>query len=302
MRLRQQVHGRTRMNRTVWITSIMLLSLCACASQQANKSAKPDPHLVAKLGRSIQAHIHYPDNSRNKIPEGANATVQLNYGNGQLKNILITKSTGNSFLDSTLLRQLRSIRLPENKFKSLKRSQRFEFTFDIVNPRYTRFMRSLYQAISQNMTYPNTPETGMATVIFTYVNGTLSKVKIFKTSGNKSLDRAALDAVLRTRHMPTPAWVHNDKFRYTIAFCFGSRQCGEKQEKLVSVPEKICSEVGFQYLNKKIANTHLLKSSGNTPFDKAAVASVVTGNFTPPKSRSGKPQTNYKIAVCYKGK
>lgn len=75
------------------------------------------------------------------------------------------------------------------------------------------FQATMKAAIDAAKVYPKEAilagDTGTVTVSFDYVNGQVSNVKIDKGSGTRSLDRSALQAVLKATLPPKPAELVN---------------------------------------------------------------------------------------------
>lgn len=71
------------------------------------------------------------------------------------------------------------------------------------------FTASMKAAIDAAKVYPKEAilggETGVTTVSFDYVNGVVSNIKVDKSSGARSLDKAAMNAVLKAAMPPKPA-------------------------------------------------------------------------------------------------
>lgn len=72
-----------------------------------------------------------------------------------------------------------------------------------------QFQASMKAAIDAAKVYPKEAllagETGVSTVSFDYVNGVVSNIKVDKTSNARSLDKAAMQAVLKALMPPKPA-------------------------------------------------------------------------------------------------
>lgn len=71
------------------------------------------------------------------------------------------------------------------------------------------FTASMHAAIEAQKQYPKEAilagDTGTVTLSFDYVNGAVSNVKVDKSSGSRSLDRAAIQAVNKATMPPKPA-------------------------------------------------------------------------------------------------
>lgn len=71
--------------------------------------------------------------------------------------------------------------------------------------------------------------------------------------------------------------------------------------KTVPATNSSCAEIGFQYLHKKATDVHVIKSSGNTGPDDAALRIVAQAQFPPPTASLAKQHRNFSIAVYGSG-
>lgn len=88
----------------------------------------------------------------------------------------------------------------------------------------SRFYAEIHAAINAAKQYPRDAilagATGTVTVSFDYKDGQVSNVTIARSSGNRSLDRAAMQAV-RTAQMPkTPAVFAGQSMHFTVPVVF----------------------------------------------------------------------------------
>lgn len=288
----------------------LLLAFCFLAYGCAIAPNKPASASQEKLQADIQKQIHYPDNPLPGTPIYGDATALFTYDHGTIKDVSIVKSTGNPVLDASLKDQLLKIKLQLTDVSTSSTYGQFKFEFEIYNPgQLEMFKKRLFDAIKSNAVYPKGDilkgSSGNVSVTFDYERGKLNNARISQSSHDKLLDAAALDAVFHTFLPLTPEWISINHIQLLVKISFsvidGRGTKVSNYEKTIP-PKKICSEVGFEYLQGKIENARLLESSGNAEFDKSAVTSVAQGSFTPPPSKTGQPQTDFKIAVCYEGK
>lgn len=90
----------------------------------------------------------------------------------------------------------------------------------------SEFAASMLAAINAAKVYPKEAviagETGEVVVSFDYVNGIVSNIKIVKSSGSRSLDKAAMAAVQKAALPPKPAELAgNNNFTFHVAFNLG---------------------------------------------------------------------------------
>lgn len=289
---------------------LMSLFLCACATppDKATQAYANHYEWLKTLHDTVQVQLHYPS----KLPKNAMTTgfvtVQFTYDKGKLRNAVIVDSTGSDQLDSSIVEQIDHMEIAPPDSKHSLPPHRFQLQLKSPEPASGQspgtFFQNLYQAIQKKaeVNYPREAilhgRTGKVSVGFTYFNGKISNVHVISSSQTRSLDQAAVDVVKHVNYSSEPDSLKYNKLHLEVSITY-TLNGGESV--LQPVATKICSEVGFDYLNGEITDAHLLSSSGNSAFDKAAVASVAKGSFKPPKNKTGKPQTNYKIAVCYKG-
>lgn len=92
------------------------------------------------------------------------------------------------------------------------------------------FQRAMYRAIEQRalQSYPRDAvlagATGAVTVGFDYINGVVSNIKVLRSSGSRSLDRGAMEAVQTAQLPPKPpdlAGLNLNHFVITVQYQLG---------------------------------------------------------------------------------
>jgi protein TonB len=88
------------------------------------------------------------------------------------------------------------------------------------------FTLSMKAAIDAQKVYPKEAvlagETGETVVSFDYINGVVSNIKVVKSSGSRSLDRAAMLAVQKAALPPKPAELAGtNNYTFHVAFNLG---------------------------------------------------------------------------------
>ncbi|MGH8415304.1 MAG: energy transducer TonB [Gammaproteobacteria bacterium] len=86
------------------------------------------------------------------------------------------------------------------------------------------FYAELHAAIDAAKVYPRqailSGATGTVTVGFEYYNGSVSNVHVERSSGDRSLDRAAMDAVNHAHYPSAPPQFANQKLHFSIPVVF----------------------------------------------------------------------------------
>ncbi len=96
-------------------------------------------------------------------------------------------------------------------------------TVDIAAIRAS-FLAELHAAIDAAKSYPRqailSGTTGTVTVGFDYYDGQVSNIRIDRSSGDRALDRAAMDAVARARYPQPPPQFQDQTLHLTIPVAF----------------------------------------------------------------------------------
>lgn len=86
------------------------------------------------------------------------------------------------------------------------------------------FYAELHAAIDAAKVYPRqailSGATGTATVSFDYHDGSVSNIRIDRSSGDRSLDRAAMDAVRNAHYPPPPSQFQGQTLHFSVPVVF----------------------------------------------------------------------------------
>ncbi len=291
-----------------------LALLTACASSPP-VPYWDNPHWIDRLGKTVQADIQYPYESTVRKPlASGTALVRFTYHQGRLGEVRIIQSTGSPLLDAAIADQIPTMQLPRARGPGADTPHRFQLQL-FIGPINHGFLESIHRVIQEHVSYPRTAlargNYGVVVARFEYRNGQVINPEIVKSSGSGVLDQAVIDE-LSTIKLPAPPPVLRDallKFQFGICFSLANVPCPlitpEMRHvaggKTVPATNSSCAEIGFQYLHKKVADVHVVKSSGNTGLDDAALRVVAQAQFPPPTASLAKQHRNFSIPVCGNG-
>jgi len=191
---------------------ICALSACSSAPPHVTMRSHPNPftqpYWVYPAWRSalflaVQTKVHLPDNENTP---GLHGTVRFLFDNGVIKNPVIVASTGDPKLDTLMLQQVLSAKVPKPQGQHTDQPHEFELQLEMFTP-YESFEYNVYVAIDNTAEYTSDTllknETGIATVAFDYLDGKALNIVIAKSSGHSDLDQLSVKAV-SSAVMPAP--------------------------------------------------------------------------------------------------
>jgi outer membrane biosynthesis protein TonB len=193
---------------------ILICALSACSSVPSSVTMRshPNPFTLpywvypawqSALFLAVQSKVHLPTNENTA---GIHGTVRFLIDNGVIKNPVIVASTGDPKLDTLMLLQVLSAKVPKPLGQHTDQPHEFELQLEMFTP-YESFEYNVYVAIDNTAEYTRDPllkdETGIATVAFDYMDGKALNIVIAKSSGHSDLDQLSVKAV-SSAVMPAP--------------------------------------------------------------------------------------------------
>ncbi|MHB8424414.1 MAG: TonB family protein [Gammaproteobacteria bacterium] len=263
----------------------------------------------------MQADIQYPSEAIvAKTHASGSVLVRFTYHQGRLGEVRIIQSSGSPSLDAAIADQIPAMQLPRARGPGADTPHRFQLRL-FIGPINHGFLESIHRVIQEHVSYPRTAlargDHGVVVAGFEYRNGQVIHPEIAKSSGSSVLDQAVIDE-LSTIKLPAPPPVLRDallKFQFGVCFSLANVPCPlitpemryVAGGKTVPATNSSCTEIGFQYLHKKVADVHVINSSGNTGLDDAALRVVAQAQFPPPTASLVKQYRNFSIPVCGSG-
>ena len=295
--------------------TLTILSIAGLLAGCATAPAVPywqNPQWINALARTVHSNIRYPkDAAKDHFPYGT-AIVVFTYYNDKLLAPRILKSTGSSFLDSTILEQITAIIPPQADGLNTEMPHNFQMEISIYPP-YQKFFSAIKRDLAVHIQYMREDvlagASGMVLADFKYRNGEVIDAQIVKSSGIQNLDKAVLHELQTISFPQPPYWFKDKTFSFQVPFCFGmtkDTQCQHfvMQVRYIPVNERNavskppCAEIGYRYEGGKITNVHLIASSGNSDWDKRALKATSERQLPHPPSNWNDVITDYSIPVC----
>ncbi|MHB8425109.1 MAG: energy transducer TonB, partial [Gammaproteobacteria bacterium] len=279
----------------VSITAAWLVILAAGCAGIPHKPYWENARWINTMVNAIQHHLQYPRGALEQNDPAGWAIVQFTYAAGEIRNVVIVKSTGYQILDAAIATEMPEIKLPLPEGTDTKFPHRFQIPVEISSSVRDKFYVELSEDIKHHAHYPRASiaqgDQGIVTVAFEYRNGMILDPKIVLSSRSPTLDKSVIDELSQLKAPPPPSWARNKilHFSVPVIFCLGGgRPCTTVVSRYVpdELSDKpgpeLCSDIGFDYGNGKISDVHLTHSSGNADIDKDALSRISRGDFPSP--------------------
>lgn len=236
------------------------LSACGSAPHQPNRPPLfsdqaywTNPFWQVELFSAVQSVVHLPANAASLATPRIHGTVKFLYDNGAVKDPVIVASTGNPQLDKLLLQQVVTAKVPKPYGLHTDQPHEFELPLEMFTP-YESFEYNVYAAIDRNKLYPRDPilkgEIGSTTVDFDYLDGKALNIVIAKSSENKELDQASIDAVSKAE-LPAPPPGYDGKtlpMQVIVCYCLNSsKSCSAGKNVIVVEGTRILRHAVVRY-------------------------------------------------------
>jgi len=191
-----------------------------------------DPRWDKSLLDAVQSAVHDPVDVADMSAPGLHATVKFTFQDGIIEYPEITQGTGDAEMDKLMLHQLAAVQAP--KPTGLRADELHEFILDLDMPTpFESFQSGIYESIDAQKVYPKDAIIGgiggIAAVDFDYLDGKTSGITLARSSKDKNLDKASVNAVTKAI-MPTAPPAYAGKARHMEAiFCYsldGSTRIG----------------------------------------------------------------------------
>jgi TonB family protein len=214
-----------------WLLGLIpsvVLTACSSVPKAGDASGAywQDQGWDEKLLDSVQAVIHYPiDSAGYPIgrPVSVHGKVEFTYVDGKIADPEMAESTGRPDLDSIMLEQLSGAKLPAAFGPHAGEPHAFQLELTMPSP-LEEFSYEQKVAVDRAKVYPKDAilngAQGVTTVFFDNVGGKAADVHMVKSSGYKSLDMAALEAVKHAQLPSPPNWYVAKPLHFQIAICY----------------------------------------------------------------------------------
>lgn len=205
-----------------------------CLSSRPCFDPKKDPYWEdgtwdKALLRSVQSSVHNPADPADTATPALHAVVKFTYLAGTVEYPEIVQSTGDSGKDELLLHQLASAQLPPATGIDSDKPHEFVLDLDMPTP-FEAFRYSMFDAIDYAKVYPKDAiiegMQGINSVDFDYTDGKAAGIRLTKSSGRKTLDRASLTAVTKAVMPEPPAAYAAKTFHIEVLFCYALGEDG----------------------------------------------------------------------------
>ena len=182
-----------------------------------------DPRWDKTLLDTVQAVVHNPADPADTSTPNLHAVVKFTYQDGTAEYPEIVQSTGEPGKDELLLHQLASTQLPQATGIDSDKPHEFVLDLDMPTP-FESFEYNVFDAIDYAKVYPKDAviygATGTAVVGFDYLDGKVSNVTRVKSSGNRDLDQASLNAVMKAPMPQAPPAYAGKTHHMESTFCY----------------------------------------------------------------------------------
>jgi hypothetical protein len=225
------------------------LSACGSTPSGVNPSTQAywsDPWWQTSLLSAVQSVVHQTDMTGTPIT-GVNATVRFTLANGVIEYPEIVISTGNVDLDNLMLQQVASARPPKTIGPHAGEPHEFELQLDMLTP-FDSFQYNVYRAIDAQKIYPKEAviggHGGNTTVDFDYLDAKAQNIVKTKSSGDKGMDKAAIDAVTRAI-LPVPPPDYSGKLLHMeVVVCYSLETPQNEVNNRCPMGENVIAVIG----------------------------------------------------------
>jgi TonB family protein len=175
-----------------------------------------DNSLIQALHRTLAERIHYPIIAR-RNGAGGMVLASFKYRDGKVFDQEIRKSSGNHSLDQAVLYELKTSVFP--KPPSWLKSKTFSFTvpYCFGPGRCADTVTEVRYVPSEESSSPS--KTPCAVVGYRYEEGTLSNVRLIKSSGDPAFDKQALARAVRGKLGKPQTRFDRAISDYTVSVC-----------------------------------------------------------------------------------
>lgn len=251
-----------RRNKTLLIGLLALLgSITACSSAPpaayGDIPAEPrffdpakdpywlDPRWAKSLLDAAQSVAHDPVPVTDTTTVGPRVTIKFTFADGRIQDPAIVAGTGDPALDDLLLKQVLTAQVPKPTGLHADEAHGFLLDLDMLTP-YESFQGSVYAAINGYKVYPKdaviSGAIGSTTIDFDYSDGSAAGIAIVKSSRDKSLDKASLDAVTRAVMPPAPPAYAGKTWHMEAIVCYAindSKNCPDTKNVILVTGTRI---------------------------------------------------------------
>jgi outer membrane biosynthesis protein TonB len=199
-----------------------------------------DPRWDKSLLDAVQAAVHDPVDGTDMSTPGIHATVRFTFLDGVIEYPEIVQSTGDPELDKLVVDQVASAQAPRPAVGlQIDAPHQFVLDLDVPTP-YESFEYGVFNALDYAKIYPKDAvmggSQGSTTVGFDYLDGEASNITTIKSSGSKSLDRASLGTVARSKLPPAPPAYAGKTVHLEAVFCYsliGPGKCPRRKDVIL---------------------------------------------------------------------
>ena len=249
--------GANRMRRYGYLLAATLAcSLSACSSRPPSYNPLEqqaywnNPWWQKALFDAVQSVVHRPDDTGTASAADTPITVGFTLASGNIEDLEIVSSTGDSGLDQLVLQQVGSAKVPKPFGGHIDEPHHFELELDVL--KFAEwFQYNIYYAIDSQRVYPKNSilegTIGSTTLDFDYLDGKADNIVITKHSNDQNLDKASLRAVERAQFPAAPPGYVGRTLHMEVIVCYsinGSKNCPQgKNVVLVQATRFVRTEV-----------------------------------------------------------
>ncbi len=191
------------------------------------------PPWTASLFKAVQSVVHDPVDATDMSSPGLHATIKFTYADGVIEYPDIVQSTGNQDLDKLMLRQVASAQPPQATGPHAEEIHEFVMELDMPTP-FESFQSGIYGAMDAKKIYPKyavmSGAGGIVAVDFDYLDGKTSSITLVRSSKNKDLDKASVNAVMAAVMPPAPPAYAGQVRHMEAIFCYSLRESTETKD------------------------------------------------------------------------
>jgi TonB family protein len=182
-----------------------------------------DPRWARQLLDAVQSVVRDPVGPEDQSAPDLHGVVRFTYADGNIQYPEVIQSTGKPDMDELMLRQVASAKAPLAEGIGSDAPHVFVLDLDMPTP-YESLEYSVFDAIDRARVYPKNAilsgATGTTVVGFDYLDGKASNITRTKSSGDKDLDKASLDAVTKAALPPAPSVYAGKTLHMESSFCY----------------------------------------------------------------------------------
>lgn len=204
-----------------------------------------DPRWAKSLLDATQSVVHDPVPVTDMTTVGPRATIKFTFADGRIQDPAIIAGTGDPALDELLLKQVLTAQVPKPTGLHADEAHGFLLDVDMPTP-FESFQSSVYAAIDHYKIFPKgallSGAIGATTLDFDYRDGAATGIAIVKSSKDKDLDKASLDALMRAAMPPAPTAYAGKTWHMEAIVCYTineSNNCPDTKNTILVTATRI---------------------------------------------------------------